>query len=55
MEEKTKQILLDVLDSLNDSKYELENLEENDQLKNSLEDIIDELDYIINKIEELVK
>ncbi len=60
MNEKIKQILLDILDNLNDSKYELENIElenieEEEKIKRVLGEIIDDLDNIINKIEELVE
>jgi hypothetical protein len=54
MDEKVKQILLDVLDNLNDSKYELENLNA-EELKNEIEEVIYGLEELIDKLENLLK
>ena len=55
MDDKIKQILEDILNNLNDSKYELENLEvANEKIKKRIENILELINEAIEEIEELL-
>ncbi len=54
MKEETKKILDEILEILNESKYELEKIEE-EKIEKNIEKIKDSMDEIIEEIEGLLK